>query len=105
MNFHSFRVVSMYECRYLKNIAYNDLLAGYIRRKESVGYRNHVSLSSRLYCRSMWHELIIDKLVPQYGWGDQPPDCKGEDLNVSSFLVVYNTEPFSKHNWMADNGE
>ena len=28
MNFHSFRVVSMYECRYLKNIAYNDLLAG-----------------------------------------------------------------------------
>ena len=52
----------------------------------------------------MWHELIIDKLVPQYGWGDQPPDCKGEDLNVSSFLVVYNTEPFSKHNWMADNG-
>jgi len=28
MNFHSFRVVSMYKCRYLKNIAYNDLLAG-----------------------------------------------------------------------------
>lgn len=22
----------------------------------------------------MWHELFIDKLVPQYGWGDQPPD-------------------------------
>jgi hypothetical protein len=52
----------------------------------------------------MWHELFIDKLVPQYGWGDQPPDCKGEDLNVSSFLVVYNTEPFCKQNWMPDSG-
>jgi hypothetical protein len=36
------------------------------------------SISSKLYCRPVWHQLFIGKLVPQYDWGDQPPDCKGE---------------------------
>ena len=37
----------------------------------------------------MWHEaFIVDKLIPRYDWGDQPPNCKGADVNVRTMLAV-----------------
>jgi hypothetical protein len=39
----------------------------------------------------MWHEaFIIDKLIPQYDWGDEPPNCRSRDLNVSTMPVFEN---------------
>lgn len=58
----------------------------------TVGIRGMKSLYHQDYTvglRPMWHEtFIVDKLIPHYDWGDQPPDCKGADVNVSILLVA-----------------
>jgi len=89
MNFlFFFRMVWTYNCSSLKNKAC-ELFSRIYQQERISGLQKSCYLALRLYCGPMRHEVFIfDKLIPQYHWGDQPPNCKGADVNVRTMLVV-----------------